>query len=113
VPDVEDYAPPSVRAFGTPTVDVGPLYVPTTAYIVHGLTQEDRRALDGRIIPTIAVLFEVPGRPGQFTIRIDNYAFTHADPLLYMRERAYLIRSLYELPNVSPPYKDVPAVSIG
>lgn len=105
--NVEDYAPPAVHAFGTPPVDVGPLYVPTPAYLVIALEQTDRRRRDGKIVPTIAVSFTVPGLHGVFVIHIDNYAFTHADVLEYMRERSYLIRSLYALPTVPPPYVDV------
>ena len=46
----------------------------------------------------------MPGLPGQFVIRIDNYAFSHADPVAYVHERSYLIRSLYALPAKLPPY---------
>lgn len=100
--------PPSSTEFGVPAVDVSALYQPTTAYTVVGLAQEERvRPRDGLVIPTIAVSFVVPPHPGAFTIRIDNYAFTHADPLEYMNERAYLIRSLYALPTVVPPYDQV------
>jgi hypothetical protein len=105
VAQITDAAPIASGAYGTPPVDVTALYQPTPAYVVIGLTQETRiRPRDGKMIPTIAVLFRVPGLPGNFTIRIDNYAFTHADPLEYMRERSYVIHSLYALPEVLPPY---------
>lgn len=100
--NVEDYAPPAVHAFGTPPVDVGPLYVPTPAYLVIALEQTDRRRRDGKIVPTIAVSFTVPGLHGVFVIHIDNYAFTHADPLRDLRGRAWKIRRLYALPDVLP-----------
>lgn len=100
------FTPPASEAYGFPPVNVAPLYVPTVDYVVVSLAQEDRiRPSDGKLVPTIAVMFSVPGLPGQFTIRIDNYAFTHADPVAYLHERAYLIRSLYALPNVLPPYQ--------
>jgi hypothetical protein len=106
MPAVEDYAPPGVAAFGNPVVDAGPLYVSTKAYVVISLMQTERRALDGRIIPTIAVSFAVPGFPGVFVIHIDNYAFRHVDVLAYMRERSYLIHALYALPAQVPAYDD-------
>lgn len=110
MPAADDYAPGPLRTFGDPPVDVGELYVPTTNYQVLGLAQTDRiRPRDGLVIPTIEVSFKVPGLPGVFTIRIDNYAFFHADPLEYMRERSYLIRALYALPSKSPPYVDAAA----
>lgn len=100
------FTPPASEAFGFPPVDVSPLYVPTVDFVVVSLAQEDRiRPSDGKLVPTIAVMFSVPGLPGQFTIRIDNYAFTFADPVAYVHERAHLIRSLYALPNVLPPYQ--------
>jgi hypothetical protein len=113
MPAVTDYAPPGAQAFGSPTVDVGPLYVPTPAYIVRSLAQETRRAPDGRIIATIAVSFIVPGAPGDFVIHIDNYAFTHVDVLEYMRERSYLIHQLYALPEQLPSYADAVAAGAG
>jgi hypothetical protein len=105
VAQIVDAAQLSSKEYGTPPVDVTALYQPTSAYVVRSLSQETRiRPRDGLLIPTIAVLFSVPGLPGNFTIRIDNYAFTHADPLEYMQERSYLIRSLYALPERLPPY---------
>ena len=111
MPVANGFAPSGAEAFGSPTVDVSPLYVPTPAYIVHSLVQETRRALDGRIIPTIAVHFNVPGLPGDFVIHIDNYAFTHVDVLEYMRERSYLIHQLYALPELLPSYADAVAAA--
>jgi hypothetical protein len=109
----DDYAPGPLQTFGDPEVDVGPLYVPTTNYIVKALSQSERiRPRDQKVIPTIEVSFVVPGLAGVWTIRIDNYAFTHVDVLAYMRERAYLIRALYALPTVSPPYVDVPSAVV-
>lgn len=108
---VDEFAPGPLRTFGDPPVDVGPLYVPTTAYVVLALSQSERiRPRDGKVVPTIEVSFKVPGKAGVFTIRIDNYAFTHVDVLEYMRERSYLIRALYALPARSPPYGDVAAL---
>src|SRR5437868_7489766 len=91
--------------FGTPPVDVSDLYKPTLDYVVTALLQTDRiRPRDQKLIPTVQVSFQIPGLPSSHTILIDNYAFTHADPLEYMRERAYLIRGLYAIPAVLPPY---------
>jgi hypothetical protein len=105
VPAVTDATRPESNLFGQPPVDVTALYVPTLNYVVTGLQQTDRiRPRDGKLIPTIQVAFQVPGSPGNFTILIDNYAFTYANPLEYMNERSYLIRSLYSLPAVLPPY---------
>jgi hypothetical protein len=105
VAQIVDAAQLSSAKYGTPEVDVTALYQPTSAYVVRSLSQETRtRPRDGKLIPTIAVLFSVPGLPGSFTIRIDNYAFDHADPLEYMQERSYLIRSLYALPARLPDY---------
>jgi hypothetical protein len=102
---VTDYAPPAVEKFGYPAVDASTLYVPTDAYVVLTLAQEDRiRPSDQKLVPTIAVSFAVPGLPGVFTIRIDNYAFTHANVLEYMQERSWLIRSLYALPARLPDF---------
>jgi len=103
----DDFIPAQLQTFGEPPVDVGDLYIPTPDYVVRGLAQSERiRPRDGLVIPTVEVSFTVPGLPGIFTIRIDNYAFTHADVLAYMRERSYLIRSLYALPATRPPYVD-------
>jgi hypothetical protein len=108
---VDEFAPGPLRTFGDPPVDVGALYLPTTAYIVKSLSQSERiRPRDQKVIPTVEVTFVVPGFAGVFTIRIDNYAFTHVDVLEYMRERSYLIRALYALPERSPPYGDVAAL---
>ena len=108
--NVDDVVPPNIRFFGDPPVDVGELYVPTTAYVVLALAQIDRiRPRDGLVIPTVEVTFRVPGLPGQYTIRIDNYAFTHADVLEYMRERAWVLRSIYALPTPPGTYVDDPA----
>ncbi len=90
-------------AFGDPEVDVGPLYVPTADYVVKGVMQTERFPPDGRVIPTIETIFAVPGVPGSFTLWIDNYAFTHADVLGYLRGRSAKIRRLYALPDVFPP----------
>jgi hypothetical protein len=99
------FAPAGAATYGEPPVDVTALYEPTTAYQVIGLSQETRiRPRDQKLIPTIAVSLTVPPFPGVFIIRIDNYAFTHADPIAYLNERAYLIRSLYALPERLPPY---------
>jgi hypothetical protein len=102
-----DFVPSGAAIFGTPPVDVTQLYVPTPAYVVRSLSQEERRRpTDGAIVPTIRVTFTVPGLSGVFSIIIDNYAFTHADPLFYMRERSYVIHGLYALPAQLPPYEE-------
>lgn len=96
---------PDSTLYGTPPVDVAPIYKPTGEYVVTGLMQTDRiRPRDGKLIPTIQVSFQVPGSPGNFTILIDNYAFTHVDVLEYMRARSYTIRQLYAIPDQLPPY---------
>jgi hypothetical protein len=95
--------PPESQTFGEPPVDVSALYQPTDDYVVVALAQTERiRPRDGLVIPTVEVSFRVPGLPGIFTIHIDNYAFTHADVLAYMRDRGWLIRSLYALPATIP-----------
>jgi hypothetical protein len=99
---VDDYLPAPGRMFGTPPVDVGPLYVPTERYVVLGVAQSQRFPPDGRVIPTIETLFVVPGVPGTFSLNIDNYAFTHADPLRDLRGRGWKIRRLYALPELLP-----------
>lgn len=92
-----DYAPlPSVM-FGDPPVDVAPLYVPTEDYVVIDVYQTQRFPDDGRIIPQIAATFTLPGLPGFYTIRLDNYGFTYGDPLGRLRTRSDLIRALYAL----------------
>ena len=117
MPEVEcdpGYVPAGARLFGVPPVDVTALYQPTPAYVVLGLTQTDRRRpRDGLIIPTIVVSFRVPGLPGTQTIQIDNYAFTYADPLAYMRERSYMLWAMYALPEQVPPYSDVAPDDVG
>jgi hypothetical protein len=40
---------------------------------------------------------------GAHSILIDNYAFTHADVLSYMRGRAARLRRIMALPEVLPP----------
>jgi hypothetical protein len=108
------YVPAGATMAGTPPVNVTALYQPTPAYVVLGLTQSDRRRpRDGKIIPTLIVSFRVPGLPGTHTIQIDNYAFLHADVLAYMRERSYLLWSLYALPTVLPPYSEVAPDDVG
>jgi hypothetical protein len=99
---VDDFVPAPGRMFGTPPVDVGPLYVPTERYAVLGVAQTQRQPADGRVIPTIETTFVVPGVPGTFTLPIDNYAFTHADPLRDLRGRAWKIRRLFALPDDLP-----------
>jgi len=100
VPQVDDYGNPLAEVmFGDPEVDVGPLYHATPYFVVIGLAQNARYPPDGRSIPDIDVTFRVPGLPGTFIRRIDNYAFTHADPLLYLLERAQQIKQLYALPG--------------
>lgn len=101
---------PDSSTFGAPPVDVSPLYDSSTAWRTVGLAQEERiRPRDGLVIPTVAVTFSVPPLPGLYTIRIDNYAFTHADVRGYMDERAYLIRGLWALPDQLPAFE--PAMS--
>lgn len=108
MPAVTDAAGPATQTFGEPPVDVSELYAPTLDYVVLGLSQEERiRPRDSLVIPTIAVTFRVPGHTGTFTIRIDNYAFTHVDVLPYLQERAWLIRSLYALPAKLPSWSEV------
>jgi hypothetical protein len=101
---------PDIETFGAPPVDVTPLYETSTAWRTVGLSQEERvRPRDGLVIPTVAVSFVVPPFAGIYTIRIDNYAFTHADVREYMDERAYLIRGLWALPEQLPAFQ--PAMS--
>ena len=103
VADPADFVPAPGRMFGSPQVDVGPIYVPTDKYVVLGVQQTTRIPEDGRIIPTILTTFMVPGYPGTFTLHIDNYAFKYADPLRDLRGRSDKIRRLYALPEVLPP----------
>jgi hypothetical protein len=113
MPAVTDSAGLALATFGEPPVDVSELYVPSLEYVVRGLSQEERvRPRDGLVIPTIAVSFTVPGHPGTFTIRIDNYAFTHVDVLPYIRARAWLIRGLYALPGKLPPFHELVPESV-
>jgi hypothetical protein len=99
----EIYVPAGGELYGDPAVDIGPLYVPTDDYEVMSVNQTTREPRDGRIIPTMEVGFQVPGLPGNHAILIDNYAFTHADPLSYMRGRAARLRRIMALPAVLPP----------
>ena len=89
MPQVGDEAPIQETLFGEPEVDVGPLYVPTENYRVLSVSQQMRYPPDGRVIPDIEVDFVVPDLPGRHIRLIDNYAFTHANVLNYMEERAY------------------------
>jgi hypothetical protein len=98
----EIFDPTPGALYGDPPVDVGPLYVPTDDYEVLSLNQTVREPRDGRIIPTIEVGFDVPDLPGTHSILIDNYAFTHADVLGYMRGRASRLRRISALPEVLP-----------
>jgi hypothetical protein len=100
MPQVDDLGNPvPEQRFGDPEVDVGPLYAATVDYVVIGLHQNTRYPPDGRVIPDIDVTFRIPGLPGTFIRRIDNYAFTHADVLAYMRERALQLRQIFALPG--------------
>lgn len=92
-----DHSPLPGIEFGDPPVDVGPLYVPTEDYAVLSVYQTQRFPPDGRIVPQIAATFRVPGLPGTYVIRLDNYGFTYGDPLGRMRTRAAQIRALYNL----------------
>jgi hypothetical protein len=98
-----DWTPAPGRWIGEPPVDVGPLYVPTEDYAVLGVAQTTRWPGGGREIPTILTTFLVPGVSGTFSLHIDNYAFTHADPLRDLRGRSAKIRRLAALPEVLPP----------
>jgi hypothetical protein len=99
----EIFVPAGNEPYGDPPVDVGPLYVPTDDYEVMSVNQTTREPQDGRIIPTLEVGFYVPGMGGAHSILIDNYAFTHADVLSYMRGRAARLRRIMALPEVLPP----------
>lgn len=103
MPFPPDDFPPGSQILGDPPVDVAPLYAENDFYQVVGVTQHARFALDGREIPTMDVSFEALGYPGVFEIFIDNYAFTHADPLRDLRGRVKRIRRLWLLPNPPPP----------
>jgi hypothetical protein len=112
LPDSARFLPEPTQ-FGEPPVDVTALYVPTPEYVVTSLDQDYRiRPTDGHLVPTVVVSFVVPGLPGNFTIRIDNYAFTHADPLEYMRERSWMLRGMYAIPETLPSWADVSGLSV-
>lgn len=101
---VEDgQIPPSGTVIGDPPVDVAELYEPNEYFRVVALTQIARYPTPGRRIPTIDTVFEVLGTPGIHELYIDNYAFTHADPVRDLRGRSKRIRRLYALPEVLPP----------
>lgn len=68
-----------------------------------GIRQTERHPPDGRTIPTMETVFAVPGVPGRFTLLIDNYAFSHADVLGYLRGRSAKVRRLMALPAVLEP----------
>jgi hypothetical protein len=92
------YTTEATREFGTPPVDVAALYVPTLDYVVTAMFQTSRiRPRDGLDIPTIEVHYLIPGLPGDHYIRIDNYAFSHADVLAYMTARVAQIRAIFAL----------------
>src|SRR5947199_5656043 len=91
----EIFVPPGAEVYGEPPVDVSSLYVPTDTYEVQSVNQTIREPGDGRQIPTIEVGFTRPGDPGLHSILIDNYAFTHADVLGYMRGRSARIGRIY------------------
>lgn len=102
MPQVGDPGPTPGVLFGEPPVDVGELWQPTSEYVVVALAQNQRYPPDGRTIPDIDVSFRLPGLPGLFVRRIDNYAFTHANVLDYMLERAAQLRAIYALPGEPP-----------
>lgn len=93
-----DYAPLPSQMFGDPPVDVAPLYVPTVDYRVLSVYQTQRFPPDGRVVPQIAATFTIPGLPGTYTIRLDNYGFTYGDPLGRLRDRSAQLRDLYSIP---------------
>src|SRR5436309_9852179 len=99
MPVYDSEEPSGGATFGDPAVDVGELYLPTDLYRVMSLHQIQRFPPDGRTIPTIDVAFTVADTPGTHELYIDNYAFTHADPLSYLRGRAKRILHLYALPE--------------
>jgi hypothetical protein len=100
----ELFIPPGADNYGEPPVDVGPLYIPTDFYEVQAINQTQRYPSDGRIINTLDVSFLVSGVPGIHNILIDNYAFTHADPIEYLYERSYLLKAAMALPEQLPPF---------
>jgi hypothetical protein len=99
----EVFAPPGATFYGEPPVDVSEIYLPTDDYFVQGANQTIRYPRSGRVIPTIMVSFEVPGLNGLHTLMVDNYAFTHADVLGYLRGRAARLRRMTALPERLPP----------
>lgn len=99
----EIFVPPGAEFYGEPPVDVGPLYIPTDTYEVQSVNQTIREPGDGRQIPTIEVSFTRPNDLGLHSILIDNYAFTHADVLGYLRGRSARIARIYALPEQLPP----------
>lgn len=101
--DEANVVPAAGELYGDPPVDVAPLYVPTDTYEVQSANQTIREPADGRLIPTIEVEFERPGDPALHSILIDNYAFTHADVLGYLRGRSARIGRIYALPEELPP----------
>jgi hypothetical protein len=111
VAGLDDANPTAGVLFGDPPVDVSDLWEPTPDYVVLGLAQNQRYPRDGRTIPTVDVTYRVPGYPGEFLLRIDNYAFLHADPLLDMRVASDRIRALYALPG-EPPAERPSALSV-
>lgn len=97
---VDDYGNPIPEVmFGDPAVDVGPLYQATEYFVVIGLHQNARYPPDGRTIPDIDVAFRIPGLLGTFVRRIDNYAFTVDNPLLYLLERVQQLKAIFALPG--------------
>jgi hypothetical protein len=100
----QTFVPPDATHYGDPPVDLTDIYIPTELYTVQACMQTQRYPSDGRIINTIDVSFTVPNVPGNHDILIDNYAFTHADPVQYLYERAYLLQSVIALPNQLPPF---------
>lgn len=87
---------------GDPPVNLDGIYVPTPDYRVLSVHQTMRYPPDGRSIPTLETDFEIPGTPNVHALYIDNYAFTHADVLGYLRGRSKRIRRLYALPDPPP-----------
>jgi hypothetical protein len=100
----EIFVPPEAERYGDPPVDVSILYLPTAEYEVQSVNQTVRYDRTGRAIQTIEVDFQIVGLPGLYSILIDNYAFTHADVLEYIRHRVYTVRELFALPERLPPY---------
>jgi hypothetical protein len=99
----EGLVPAGGELYGEPPVDVSLLYGPADTYEVQSINQTIREPAGGRQIPTIEVDFTRPGDSGLHSILIDNYAFTHADVLGYLRGRSARIARLYALPEELPP----------